>query len=94
MRLGTTGFVGQRLKEAREARGLSGVDLADMLGVKPQTIYAYQGGDATPSPQRRSASDLASPSLTSCVMHFRKTVRGFFGEQIILQRELRSSAQR
>ena len=51
MRLGTTGFVGQRLKEAREARGLSGVDLADMLGVKPQTIYAYQGGDATPSPQ-------------------------------------------
>jgi len=49
--LRTAGFVGQRLKEAREARGLSGVDLADMLGVKPQTIYVYQSGDATPSPR-------------------------------------------
>ena len=51
MRVGTSGFVGQRLREAREARGLSGVDLADMLGVTPQLIYAYQSGDATPSPQ-------------------------------------------
>jgi len=51
MRVGTSGFIGQRLREAREARGLSGVDLADMLGVTPQLIYAYQSGEATPSPQ-------------------------------------------
>lgn len=51
MRLGTSGFVGARLKEAREARGVTGVDLADMLSIKPQTVYAYQSGDASPSPQ-------------------------------------------
>lgn len=50
MRIGTQGFSGMRLRQARRARGLSGVDLADMVGVKSQTISAYEHGKGTPSP--------------------------------------------
>lgn len=51
MRTGTQGFASARLRQARRARGLSGVDLADIVGVKSQTISAYEHGKATPSPQ-------------------------------------------
>ncbi len=51
MRLGTTGFDGERLRQARQARGLFGTDLARMAGVKSQTISAYEKGKGTPSPQ-------------------------------------------
>jgi Zn-dependent peptidase ImmA (M78 family)/transcriptional regulator with XRE-family HTH domain len=51
MRVGTSGFVGSRLREARTARGLSGVDLAGMLGVKPQMVSLYEAQKSTPSPQ-------------------------------------------
>jgi Zn-dependent peptidase ImmA (M78 family)/transcriptional regulator with XRE-family HTH domain len=51
MRPGTPGFVGERLTEAREARGLTGVALADLLGVKPQSITYYEQGRATPHPE-------------------------------------------
>lgn len=50
MRTGTQGFAGVRLRQARRARGLSGVDLGDMVGVKSQTISAYEHGKGTPSP--------------------------------------------
>jgi Zn-dependent peptidase ImmA (M78 family)/transcriptional regulator with XRE-family HTH domain len=51
MRIGTSGFVGDRLREARAARGLSGVDLAAMIGVKPQMVSLYESQKSTPSPQ-------------------------------------------
>ena len=53
MRVGTFGFCGPRLKEARQARGLSATDLADLLGVRPATVSLYESkaGKATPSPQ-------------------------------------------
>ena len=51
MRQGTHGFAGSRLRQARRARGLSGVDLADMVGVKSQTISAHELDKSTPSPQ-------------------------------------------
>lgn len=51
MRQGTQGFSGARLRQARRARGLSGVDLADMVGVKSQTISAHELDKSTPSPQ-------------------------------------------
>lgn len=51
MRQGTQGFAGSRLRQARRARGLSGVDLADMVGVKSQTISAHELDKSTPSPQ-------------------------------------------
>jgi Zn-dependent peptidase ImmA (M78 family)/transcriptional regulator with XRE-family HTH domain len=50
MRTGTQGFVGARLRQARQARGLFGTDLARMVGVKSQTISAYEKDKGTPSP--------------------------------------------
>jgi transcriptional regulator with XRE-family HTH domain len=41
---GTPGFVGDRLREAREARGLSAVSLADLLGITRQAISLYESG--------------------------------------------------
>lgn len=50
MRPGTTGFVPQRLLAAREARGLTATELADLTGVTRQSISAYEKGKQTPSP--------------------------------------------
>lgn len=38
-----------RLKEEREKKGLSQVELADRLGISKQTIYKYERGIALPS---------------------------------------------
>ena len=48
MRAGTPGFVGERLREARLARGLTGVALAEILGVSRAAISQYEKGDTTP----------------------------------------------
>src|SRR5262245_3375022 len=50
MKVGTPGFVGERLKEAREARFLSAIALADLVGVSRQAISLYENGVKTPSP--------------------------------------------
>jgi Zn-dependent peptidase ImmA (M78 family)/transcriptional regulator with XRE-family HTH domain len=42
------GFVGDRLIEARKARGISATDLADMVGVTPQSISKYENGHQSP----------------------------------------------
>lgn len=44
----TPGFVGQRLVEARCARGLSATDLAGVVGVSVQSISKYENGHQTP----------------------------------------------
>jgi len=51
MRLGTPGFLGARLKEAREARGMTGSSLADVLGVTRQAVSRYESGEITPDPE-------------------------------------------
>ncbi len=50
MRVGTPGFVGARLREAREARGLSGSMLADLLGVTRQAVSQFEIGEKSPTP--------------------------------------------
>ena len=39
---GTPGFRGERLKQAREALGLTILSLADMLDVSRQTVSMYE----------------------------------------------------
>lgn len=51
MRLGTPGFIGTRLREAREARGMSPQQLADVLGVSKQAISQYESALQTPRPE-------------------------------------------
>jgi len=49
MRVGTPGFSGSRLREAREARNLSVIDLSDLTGVTRQAIYSYETDKSSPS---------------------------------------------
>jgi Zn-dependent peptidase ImmA (M78 family)/transcriptional regulator with XRE-family HTH domain len=48
MSTSTPGFIGQRLVEARIARGFSAADLADIIGVSVQSISKYENGHQTP----------------------------------------------
>jgi len=51
MTAGTPGFIGKRLKQAREARGLTTVALAEIVGVTRSAISLYENGNATPQPE-------------------------------------------
>lgn len=44
----TQGFVGERLTEARRARGISATDLADLVGVSVQSISKYENEHQSP----------------------------------------------
>jgi Zn-dependent peptidase ImmA (M78 family)/DNA-binding XRE family transcriptional regulator len=50
MKSGSPYFRGERLREAREARGLTGVALAELLGVTRQTVSQYEHDVITPAP--------------------------------------------
>ena len=50
MRLGTPGFSPHRLKAARQARGLTGAALAELVSISRSAISQYERGDKTPSP--------------------------------------------
>ena len=50
MKRGTPGFVGFRLREAREARGLSTTGLADILGISRAAISQYENSQSSPGP--------------------------------------------
>jgi Zn-dependent peptidase ImmA (M78 family)/transcriptional regulator with XRE-family HTH domain len=49
--IGTPGFVGERLTQAREARGLTAVSLSEMIGTKSTSISNYERGRQSPSPE-------------------------------------------
>lgn len=49
MRFGTPGFNGSRLREARQARGLTGVSLSEVADVPAKAISTYENGHSTPS---------------------------------------------
>lgn len=53
MKPGTPGFVGGRLREAREARGLTKVQLAEMVGLTAGAITGYENGSLSPRPENR-----------------------------------------
>jgi Zn-dependent peptidase ImmA (M78 family)/transcriptional regulator with XRE-family HTH domain len=44
-------FVGQRLRQVREARQLTGVALAELVGVTSASITQYEGGKQRPAPE-------------------------------------------
>jgi Zn-dependent peptidase ImmA (M78 family)/transcriptional regulator with XRE-family HTH domain len=63
MRSGTPDFVGARLREAREARGLAGATLAELIGVSRQAVSQYERRGLTPAPpvMARICTVLAMP---------------------------------
>ena len=52
---GTPGFVGARLREAREVRDRTAVALSEEIEISPQTISSYERGKSSPSPPVLSA---------------------------------------
>src|SRR5260370_16380391 len=50
MKPGTPGFAGARLREARDARGISAASLAEMLGLTRAAIYQYESDEQSPRP--------------------------------------------
>lgn len=63
MKPGTLGFIGARLKEAREARGLTAIALSDLIGVTRQAISQYENEAQSPRPEvmERIAKTLKLP---------------------------------
>lgn len=51
----TVGFVSERLTQARKARGLTAVTLAELLGVTSTTISQYEHGKQAPRPELMTA---------------------------------------
>lgn len=51
MKTGIPGFYGARLRQAREAMGLSVTSLASLVGVSKQAISQYERGADSPGPQ-------------------------------------------
>jgi Zn-dependent peptidase ImmA (M78 family)/transcriptional regulator with XRE-family HTH domain len=51
MRLGTPQFIGERLREAREARGMTQITLGELLGVSNRAISQYEKGVVSPHPE-------------------------------------------
>lgn len=77
MKSGTPGFVGGRLREAREARGISAIALSDIAGVSRQTMSQYERDQATPGPEvlSRISSTLNLPERFF-MLPLRETERG------------------
>lgn len=69
MKPGTPGFVGARLREAREARGITVISLADRLGITRAAIYQYERDEQTPRPE---VMDDISNTLGLSLAYFRK----------------------
>ena len=46
----TPGFIGERLREARQVRGFRANELAEILDISPQAISSYETGRKSPSP--------------------------------------------
>lgn len=51
MNLGTPGFVGERIRQAREARGLTAISLAELLGITRSSVSLYECGKSSPQPE-------------------------------------------
>lgn len=89
MRSSTTGFQGSRLREAREARGLSAQSLSELVDVTAPNISHYESNRHAPSPQ--VLSKLADVLKVS-PLYFVKPPRQA-GERIVFWRSREKATQ-
>ena len=73
MSIGTAGFVGARLRQAREARGLTLVALADLVEVSAAAISQYEKGEHTPR----------SETLAKLSLHLNVPIDNFLNTRIV-----------
>lgn len=81
MNLGTPGFVGERMRQARKARGLTATALADLLGITRSLISLYELGKSSPQAEllAKIADKLNLPmSFFTLPLHKAKTKPVFF----------------
>jgi Zn-dependent peptidase ImmA (M78 family)/transcriptional regulator with XRE-family HTH domain len=71
MKVGTPGFVGERLRAARAARGIPAADLAASVGVSRAAVTQYEKGRQSPSPP---IARLISEKLDLPLHHFLRPV--------------------
>ena len=50
-KIGTSGFIGDRLREGREARGITAISLASIVGISRAAISQYEQGVQSPRPE-------------------------------------------
>lgn len=89
MTVGTQGFIGERLRDAREARGLSAIALSELTGVTRQAIHQFERGTDSPRPDTmaRIGDVLRLPPL------FFKTERPPRGQSTVFYRSLSSATR-
>ena len=95
MRPGTLGFISKRLKEAREARGMSAVSLSDLVGVSKQAISQYENNKLSPHPEvlEKIASQLNLPISYFKYTHEIKTGTIFFRSRSTATKSARTRAE-
>lgn len=64
--------LGQRIKEARQARQLRQADLAKLVGVSPQSISAFESGQIPP----------AREYIEKIAYHTQKPIHFFTGQKV------------
>jgi Zn-dependent peptidase ImmA (M78 family)/transcriptional regulator with XRE-family HTH domain len=93
----TPGFSGPRLREAREARGLTAASIAEVLGVKRQAVSQYEHGLTAPTPDKLY---VIASRLNLPVRYFLQTPRApvertvFFRSQAAATKAERTKAER
>ena len=89
MPVGTVGFVKERLTEARQARGLTKIALAEMVDVTPAAISQYENGPQTPRPEvmDKICEKLGSHTSFYAVRLTPKMTIRSFGDRMLPQRK-------
>lgn len=86
----TPGFVGGRLKQAREARGIQQIELADVLGLSRQQLSSYESNQY--SPNRETFTRICE--ILRLPRHFfLKPLTGHFAGEAIFYRSLKSAGK-
>ena len=75
-------LVPERLREAREARGLTGEQLAEQIGVTRQAIAQYKSGQRVPLPE--IFSKIIDNAPTAYVLPFAKAAKDRSYDRAIL----------
>lgn len=96
MRVGTPEFKGERLKAAREARGLSGAALSELTSVTRSALSQYERGEQTPSPLvlHEIANALNLPPQHFCVEMEQVSAPVFYRSFASAQKRSRVRAER
>jgi Zn-dependent peptidase ImmA (M78 family)/transcriptional regulator with XRE-family HTH domain len=93
MKARSPGFQGERLRAAREARGMTAKDLAAAVGVTPAAVSQYEGGHWSPAPD--TIERLAKELRVKPQFFFRPRASQFVGQESpIFFRSLASATKR